>query len=102
MIRHIVMWKVNGGIDNPAGREVAEKIKNDLESLIDQLDCIERIEVHLNDKDASPANHDVVLDSEFRSYEMMQQYAQSPEHVAVAEYLKQHTTGRTAIDYLVS
>lgn len=47
MIRHLVMWKLNEGIDNPRGLQIAEKIKKDFEKLMEQLDCIEKIELHL-------------------------------------------------------
>ena len=101
MIRHLVMWKLNEGIDNPRGLQIAEKIKKDFENLKEQLDCVEKIELHLNDKDSPQGNHDIVLVSEFQNHELMQQYLKSPEHEAIAVYLKQHTSGRTAIDYKI-
>jgi len=93
------MWKINGGIDNPDGLQTARKIKVDFEKLVEQLDCLEKIELHLNDKDSPEGNHDIILVSDFQNYERMQQYIKSPEHEAIVAYLKQHTSGRTAIDY---
>ena len=100
MINHIVMWRVNKGVDNPEGLKIAKKIKHDFEALTDQLDCIEKMKMQINPAGAPKGNHDIVLVSEFKNFELMQKYLDSEEHQLIAEFLKENTFDRSAIDYI--
>jgi heme-degrading monooxygenase HmoA len=97
MIKHIVMWRLKGDIDQPAA---AKAIKAALEGLNGRIPGLLRLEVGINvvaDADAA----DVVLYSEFASREALQAYQTHPAHNAAAEVVKAARSERWVVDYEV-
>lgn len=95
MIKHIVMWRLKDGIDQPAA---AQAIKQALEGLNGQIPGLIRLEVGINivaDKDASG----VVLYSEFESQAALDAYQVHPAHNVAAEVVKAARAERRVVDY---
>lgn len=95
MIKHIVMWRIQDGLDKPAA---AQAIKQALESLNGQIPGLLHLEVGINfvaDEQAA----DVVLYSEFNSREALDAYQTHPAHNAAAEVVKAARSERRVVDY---
>lgn len=99
MIRHLVLFKLADEAEGKGKAENALLIKKRLEALVEVIPVIRKMEVSVNHPDAPDGNHDVVLDSEFDSWDDLRAYAVHPEHVKVAEYVAKVRTGRAAIDH---
>jgi hypothetical protein len=96
MLRHIVMWKFNEGVDSKA---VGEEIKKRILTLCDSMPEAKRGEVVYIP--LSTSTHDIILSVDVDDEEALQKYATSKEHVDIAETLiKPNTNSRVAIDYL--
>jgi hypothetical protein len=98
MIIHIVMWTLK---DFAEGKDKSENIhimKEKLESLIDHVDVIRKLEVGLN-FNARAAAYDIVLYSEFDSKEDLNAYQIHPEHRKVSEFIGKIDDKRAVVDY---
>ncbi len=98
MIIHIVMWTLKKYAE---GKDKSENIiimKEKLESLIDNIDLIRKLEVGLNFNSSAAAN-DIVLYSEFDSAEDLDAYQIHPEHRKVAEFIGKIDEKRAVVDY---
>jgi hypothetical protein len=100
MIKHIVMWRLKESGAGDAGRENAKKLKTVLESLKENIAEIKRLEVGINFAQ-SESSSDVVLYSEFAGKEALEAYQKHPEHLKVAEFVKQVCAERRVVDYIV-
>ncbi|GFP76002.1 Dabb family protein [Clostridium fungisolvens] len=97
MIKHIVMWKLKDYAEGNDKQFNANEIKIRLESLKDKISEIGKIEVGINN---NPANsYDVVLYSEFESYEDLDIYQKHPSHMEVAAFVGTVKDDRTCVDY---
>ena len=97
MIRHIVMWNYKDGLTEAEKNESARKIKHKLESLIDVIDGIVEIKVHINELTSS--NRDIVLDSLFESLDALEAYQAHPAHKEAGAYVGTVTQDRACIDF---
>lgn len=99
MVRHIVMWILKEELGGETKEQVMNKIKKDLEALKQVRKEIIEIQVGFN------CNHnekyDLILNSLFETLDDVKTYAISPEHTAVATYIKSKVEVRSAIDYEV-
>jgi hypothetical protein len=99
MIRHIVMWRVEGA--GPEDRtQTAAEIREMLEALPGSVPGIRSLEVGVNALPGDQAS-DLVLVTEFDDWESLKRYAVHPAHVEVAERVRQLTTERMSADYEV-
>jgi hypothetical protein len=73
-------------------------MKEKLESLIDSVDLIRKIEVGLN-INTNPAAYDIVLYSEFDSDEDLDAYQIHPEHRKVSDFIGEISDKRVVVDY---
>ncbi len=97
MIKHIVMWNVEGA--GPEDREAtAAEIRAMLESLPGFVPGIRSLEVGVNEMAGDQAS-DLVLITEFDDWNALKEYGIHPEHVKVAERIRQLTTSRMSADY---
>ncbi len=97
MVKHIVMWKVEGaGPDDRAA--TAEEIRAMLETLPGLVPGIRSLEVGVNEMAGDQAS-DLVLITEFDDWHALRDYGVHPEHVKVAERIRQLTTERMSADY---
>lgn len=97
MIRHIVMWRLNGA--NPVERlKQAAEIKAALEGLNGKIPGMRLLEVGF-DYSASDDSADICLYSEFDSREALSLYHENPEHLKVAPLVKQYRSDRRVADF---
>ena len=92
MIKHIVMWKLKDSKRN------APALKAMLEGLKERIPRIGAIEAGIN-FNPSDAAADVVLYSEFDDAAALAAYQKHPDHLKVAEFLKDTVTDRHVVDY---
>lgn len=98
MIKHIVFWTLR---DNALGRPAADNaalVKLRLESLAGQIPGLLHIEVGIG-IGGSESSADVVLYSEFEDMAALEAYQTHPLHEAVADFVGEVRSSRTAIDY---
>ena len=67
MVRHIVMWSLEGNLTKQEKKETAGKIKELLEPIKEKVPGAVKVEVIINELDSS--NRDVALISEFTDTE---------------------------------
>ena len=95
MLRHIVMWKFNEGVDKQV---IGEEIKSSLLDLCKSMDEVVKADVVYNVLHTS--THDLVLILDVNDEDALNKYATSKEHVAIVESLiKPNTNSRVAIDF---
>ena len=95
MVRHIVMWKLNGdAAQRAAAAEVFRKNTAHLTSIIPQIRQAE-IGVNVNDGDV----FHICYDSVFDSMEDLHAYINHPEHLKAREYYSSVSFEKTIFDY---
>ncbi|MBD5171050.1 MAG: Dabb family protein [Bacteroidales bacterium] len=95
MVKHIVTFKLTGTADER--RAVAESFKKALLALPEQIDCLESMEVGINENPAE--DWDVVLTAIVPTMADVERYAKHPAHVAAAGLLAGHKDSRACVDY---
>lgn len=98
MIKHLVFWKLKETANESDKARNAEKIKAMIEALQPQIPGTIRLEIGFNFNPADTAS-DVALYSEFESKAALDTYQKHPEHVKVAEFVKQVSSERRVVDY---
>lgn len=98
MIKHIVIWKLSGALEDPCRQANAIKIRKILEALNGRIPGLIRLEVGF-DFSKSDASGDIALYSELVSREALEAYQVHPEHRAAASFVKSVTCDRRVIDY---
>ena len=97
MIRHIVMWRVQGDDEASRGRNAA-RVKVEFESLRGRVPGLLHLEVGIDESRIDYACA-VVLVSDFDSRDSLAAYAQHPEHLRVRRALGDLRTSRHQVDY---
>ncbi|MCP4117479.1 MAG: Dabb family protein [Desulfobacteraceae bacterium] len=97
MIKHIVMWTL---VESDDKEDNLKKMKSLLEGLVGKIDEIVKLEVAIHPI-SSPEPLDIVLYSEFNSYDDLNAYATNPKHLKVVEFIKSVSDTRSAVDYEV-
>ena len=97
MVRHIVMWSLEGDMTSQEKRATAEKIKVLLESIQEKVPGAVKVEVIINELDSS--NRDVALISDFTDTEALAAYQVHPDHLAAKEYIGSVAGQRACLDY---
>lgn len=99
MIRHLVMWRVQG---ETADQRLASslRVKREFESLRDVVDGLLHIEVGI-DRSRVDYACDVALVADFSSAQALAAYATHPAHMRVRERLGDLRTARFQVDYEV-
>ena len=100
MIKHIVMWTLKDEFNGLNKNEIAKELKNQLLALQNKISQIKSIEVGVNEINADK-NHDIILITEFQSFDDLSIYAKHPEHMKVVEFVRNISTGRAAIDFTI-
>jgi len=99
MIRHIVMFKF---LDSAEGRTKAENVKmtaDMLNALQGVVPTLKASEVHIGAECADKTNYDLVLISDFDSFEDLQAYIVHPKHKAVGEFMRPLRESRACVDF---
>jgi len=99
MIKHIVIWKLKEEAEGSSKVQNATKMKQLLENLIGIIPEIVRLEVGLKTSQSPANNDDIIVVSEFKTWEDLDIYANHPEHVKVGEFVKKVAEKRSAVDY---
>lgn len=95
MVKHIVMFKLNG---TPEERlRVAREFKAALEALPEKIGVLRSIEVGINENPAE--SWDVVLTAVVDKMEDVEVYAKHPDHVAAAAIVGPWKADRACVDY---
>lgn len=98
MVKHIILWKLNENLSDTEKKEVSEKIKKGLEGLLGKIDGLNMIKVRIDKLDTSTC--DLMLDSEFETFEAYKGYKTNPLHVSVANgVVRPNVSVRLCIDY---
>lgn len=95
MVKHIVTFKLSGTPEEK--KIVAEKFKAALLELPQVIDCLESMEVGINENPNE--DWDVVLTAIVPTMEDVDKYAKHPAHVAAASLLAGHKEARACVDY---
>lgn len=95
MVKHIVMWNIQEGLDK---KEVGLKLKSTLEPLVNEIDFLKKIEVGFNYNN-NTSGHDIILYSEFDTKEELEKYIIHPAHKKAGEYVRSVVTDRADVDY---
>ncbi|MCH5346299.1 MAG: Dabb family protein [Muribaculaceae bacterium] len=95
MVKHIVTFKLSGTADER--RAVATRFKEALMALPAVIDCLQSMEVGLNENPAE--DWDVVLTAVVPTMADVDVYARHPAHVAAAGLLAGHKEARACVDY---
>lgn len=99
MIKHLVMFKFK---NSPDKFEIAREIKKELESLVNVIECLKSMEVHINTLTVQGQAHedyDLVLIGTFNNMDDVHSYAVNPHHLKVVDKIKENAISRSAIDY---
>jgi len=97
MIRHIVMWRVQG--DTPSQRAAtSHRIKQAFEGLRGRIPGMKLLEVGIDVSEVDYAC-DVVLLADFESPQALHNYAEHPEHLRVRRELEGLRIARHQVDY---
>ena len=95
MVKHIVTFKFSG--TETERREACDRFAAALMSLPEQIDCLESMEVGINENPAE--SWDLVLTAVVPTMADVAVYAQHPAHVAAAALVKPQIEGRACVDY---
>ncbi len=98
MLKHIVMWKLKDSHEGTDKEEIMDRIKEELEGLKSSIPEIKTMEIGRN-SNKLPTSFDVALYSEFESKEDLEIYKEHPEHVKVAQFIRQVTADAVVVDY---
>lgn len=96
-VRHIVAWNFKDGFTEEEKIKNAQKFKNEVEALVNCIDGIIELKVHINVLPTS--NKDIILDSLFESEEALSAYQIHPEHQKVGGFAGTFLQDRACIDY---
>lgn len=97
MVKHIVTFQLEG---TPQERlAIAQQFKDALLALPEKIECLESIEVGINQNPAE--DWDVVLTAIVPTMADVKTYATHPDHVAAAAIVGPHKKNRACVDYEV-
>lgn len=98
MVKHIILWQLKDSIAPEEKVQVKKNIKSALESLAGVIPGLIAIKVQIDSLASS--NADLMLDSEFESFEALKAYAIHPAHVAAADSaVRPFTQNRLCLDF---
>ncbi len=98
MVKHIILWQLKDSIAPEEKVQVKKNIKSALESLAGVIPGLIAIKVQIDSLASS--NADLMLDSEFESFEALKAYAIHPAHVAAADSaVRPFTQTRLCLDF---
>ncbi len=100
MIKHIVMWRLKERADGNNKDTNAKLIKEKLESLNGKIPSMLKLEVGISFSEAKDS-FDVVLYSEFKSKDDLNNYQNHPAHKAIMPFIGEVRDERRVVDYEV-
>lgn len=97
MIKHIVLWRLNGESVQQRMAQ-AREIKAALEALNGRIDGLRKLEVGIDFSDTA-SSAQLSLYAEFDSREALAAYQTHPEHLRAAAAVKAAASERRLVDY---
>ena len=97
MIRHVVMWRLKTEAEGKSKQENMELIKDSLYALVPVISEIKKMEIGFDVKHTD-MSMDLLLLTEFDSLDALAIYANHPEHLKVAEYVRKVIETRVVLD----
>lgn len=98
MIKHVILWNLDGKYSAKEKEEIKKNIKLNLEGLKGKIPGMTDIKVNISGLSSSTA--DLMLDSSFESEEALKGYSENPMHVSVADtYVRPYTVRRSCLDF---
>ena len=98
MVKHVILWKLKDGLEDPAAVKAA--IKAGLEGLKGVVPGL--LDIVVRTEGLASSNADLMLDSSFESEAALKGYAVHPAHVAVASgKVRPFVQTRLCLDYEV-
>ncbi len=97
MVKHIVFWTLKPTADG-ATKDHAHELKTRIEALGGQIPGLISIELGI-DFSRTSSSADVALYSEFVDRSALAVYQSHPEHLAVAEFVREVCENRVVVDY---
>jgi hypothetical protein len=101
MVKHVLCWKLKEHADGRSRSQNAKLMAEKLMSLKEKIKEVKKIEVGINDLRSKEENFDLIMISEFDSFEDLRLYIEHPEHVKIAKFIKNIREIRAAVDYEV-
>lgn len=96
MVKHIVMFKLNGSEE--LRRKISDDFKTALLALPEKIECLQSMEVGINENPSE--DWDVALIAVVPTMQDVAVYAKHPAHLAAAAILGPYKEARACIDYL--
>ena len=100
MLIHIVLWKLKASARGKTREENAVELKHRLEALKGLIPQIQELKVSFDFRKPAPS-YEVCLDSMFKDEQALEKYQKHPDHQKVVAFVKEVTSDRAAIDYIV-
>lgn len=98
MIRHIVMFQFKEEAEGRSKQENVQITKDMLDALPGKIPWIRSSQTAINASYADSTNYDLLLISDFDSFEDLQNYIVHPDHKAVGAFMRPVRINRTCID----
>lgn len=99
MIKHVVMWSLKDEAEGKSKEENRKIMQKKLQDLVGIVPGIEAFEVTIKGASSPADNYDVLLISEFATWDALQAYNAHPEHQKVVTFVRAVVNGRSAVDY---
>ncbi len=98
MIKHIVLFRLNGFGSSEEKAEKLHELKMKFDGLMGKIPAIRSIHAGIN---CNPAEQfDLALVVEVNTMEDLEAYAKHPEHQEVVKILAPYKDGRSCVDYV--
>ena len=97
MIRHVVMWKFKDSAEGRTKIENMETVRERLYALRPLIPEIKKMEVGF-DVMGTDASMDLLLLTEFETLDDLCYYADHPDHVSVAQFVRKVVQTRVVLD----
>lgn len=98
MVKHIVWWTLKAQAEGCSAGENALKLKGMLDKL-QGLDCVQHLESTVEFMPSSTEEAHILLLSVHKDKAALREYAEHPDHVEVAEFVRKVVASRKALDY---
>lgn len=97
MVKHIVTFKLRGTVEER--REAAEKFREALLKLPDIIDCLQSMEVGVNENPGE--DWDIVLTAVVPTLKDVEVYSKHPAHIEAAAIITPVKENRACVDYSI-
>lgn len=99
MIKHVVMWTFKDEAEGATKQENISQFKTMLNGLVGVVPGIELFEIGQKGELSPADNYDMILLSEFKTWDALKAYAVHPEHQKVVAFAKLTISSRAVVDY---